>query len=343
MFLLISFLIIIKNFVFPQDVSANCSLKKGVGGPGGCPNVPQLNQLQEQINSTHDYNRSQIETIVNQRNYAGKYWLIGNEPDNTSQDNLTPAQAAQKYGEIAYLIKEIDPTAKLIMLGLQYPESWWKTQFLNAWQQRWLTSDGYASAEQTITGWHVHIYAHPWSGETWEETRERVKTKLGHWIGNSSSDKELWVTEYGCFYRKDPTAMIDLTNFLEGNPRVNRYAYFYFGEPNPGNFKSTSLYTNDPWPSETTLASRYASLPENPQSSCVLPTPTPDTTCDCQGSSRAQRQGGDYDCSGGVNLSDLILWVNCHFWGGNSSSCDHNCDGQANMGDYNTWWNGFEG
>jgi len=70
-------------------------------------------------------------------------------------------------------------------------------------------------------------------------------------------------------------------------------------------------------------------------------TPTPDTTCDCQGSSRAQRQGGDYNCSGGVTFSDLTLWVSCYFWGSNPSSCDYNCDGQANMGDYNTWWNGF--
>jgi len=397
MLYLISFLLLINTFFSPKLVFANCSLKKGVGGPGGCPSVPQLNQLQEQINiswfytwhyctgATEDiywnadieyvplirslhsnFNQATVEKIVNDKDYRGKYWLVGNEPEGSRQDNLTPVQAAEKYGEIAYLIKEIDPTAKIIMLGLENPKNWWKNQFLNAWRQRWPQSSGCAPPEEVITGWHVHLYALPHQNESWEDARIRVKTHLTNWINDNPDDKELWVTEYGNLYRNDPAAMTDLTNFLEENPRVNRYAYFYFGEPPGGavDWELTSLYDTSPqWPHATNLADLYASLPENPQSSCIIPpsptptlataptlppeitptpTPTPDTTCDCQGSSKAQRQGGDYNCNGGTTLSDLTLWINCYFWGGSPSSCDYNCDGQANMGDYNTWWNEFE-
>lgn len=423
MLYLISFLLLINALFSPKSAFANCSLKKGIGGPGGCPDVPQLDQLQEQINiswfytwhyctgATEDiywnasieyvpmirnlhsgFNRATVEKIVNDKNHQGKYWLIGNEPERSDQDNLTPTQAAEEYGKIAYLIKEVDSAAKIIMLGLENPKNWWKNQFLNAWRQRWPQSSGCAPPEEVITGWHVHLYALPHQNESWEDARMRVKTYLTNWINDNPDDKELWVTEYGCTYRKDLETMSDFTNFLEENPRVNRYAYFYFGEP-PGwavDWEFTSLYdTNPQWPHATDLANLYASLPNNPQSSCaisptstptptptatpiptVMPTlplgitpltptptatptlppgitptttstPTPDTACDCQGSSRTQRQGGDYNCSGGVTLSDLTLWVNCYFWGNSPSSCDYNCDGQANMGDYNTWWNGL--
>jgi len=69
--------------------------------------------------------------------------------------------------------------------------------------------------------------------------------------------------------------------------------------------------------------------------------PAPDTSCDCEGSSLTERQKGNYNCKDGTTLSDLTLWVNCYFWGDDSSLCDYNCDGTANMGEYTTWWNWF--
>jgi len=379
---LISFLLLINALFYPKPAFANCSLKKGVGGPGGCPDVPQLDERQQQIGiswfytwhycpdkdsywstdaeyvpmirSLHNYNRSQIEKIVNQRNHRGKYWLIGNEPDGSRQDNLTPVQAAEKYGEIAYLIKEIDPTAKLIMLGLTWPNTVWKNNFLSAWRQRWPISEGYTSPEETITGWHVHVY--------------HDLTALDAWADNAP-DKELWVTEFGHLPQREEgetwttpeqdaetkRRMKEWTNAFEENPRVNRYAYFYFGHPTNWDWAYISLFPPHYSPNNTTadLANLYASLPNDPRFSCIISptptptpptatnTPTPDTTCDCQGSSRAQRRGGDYNCDDKVTLSDLTLWVSCYFWGSDSSICDYNCDGQANMGDYETWWSGF--
>lgn len=88
---------------------------------------------------------------------------------------------------------------------------------------------------------------------------------------------------------------------------------------------------------------RHPDCPKNTDCQCQDPTPTPapDTSCDCEGPSLTERQRGDYNCKDGTTLSDLTLWVNCYFWGDDSSSCDYNCDGAANMGEYTTWWNWF--
>jgi len=305
MFYLISFLLLINTLFFPQPAFANCSLKKGVGGPGGCPDVPQLDERQQQVDiswfytwhycsnkesywntdaeyvpmirSIHNYNRSQIETIVNQRNHRGKYWLIGNEPDGHNQDNLTPTQAAEKYGEIAHLIKEIDPTAKLIMLGLTWPNITWKNNFLSAWRQKWPTPQ-----EQIITGWHVHIYHDPATLNTWTD---------------NTPNQELWVTEYGYLPQREAgenwttseqdietrRRMTQWTNILEENPKVDRYAYFYFGHPTNWDWAYISLFPPHYSPNSVTanLANLYTSLPTNPQSSCIAlpsPTRTPTTT-----------------------------------------------------------------
>lgn len=366
---LISFLLLINTLFYPQPTFANCSLKKGVGGPGGCSDIPQLDEHQQQIDiswfytwsycpdtdsywntkaeyvplirNLHNYNRSQIEKIVNQRNHTGKYWLIGNEPDQPGQDNLTPTQATEKYGQIAYLIKEIDPTARLIMLGLTWPNIVWKNNFLTAWRQRWPTSAGHTPPEQTITGWHVHIY--------------HDLTALDAWA-NNAPNKELWVTEYGHLPQIEEgetwttpeqnaetrRRMTQWTNALEENPKVNRYAYFYFGHPTNWNWAYISLFPPHYSPDSITssLADLYTSLPENPRSSCIAslsPTLTniPMSPANCP-------------VLEGV-LTEAELWRSEYIEGDTGTTQKNNwkadftgatnggCDGFVDIDDFETW------
>ena len=50
--------------------------------------------------------------------YPGGVWIIGNEPDNIWQDNITPEEYAQVYHDLYYLIKEADPRASIAVAGV---------------------------------------------------------------------------------------------------------------------------------------------------------------------------------------------------------------------------------
>jgi hypothetical protein len=50
--------------------------------------------------------------------YQGSVWIIGNEPDNIWQDNLTPEAYARFYHDLYYLIKTADPGASIAVGGV---------------------------------------------------------------------------------------------------------------------------------------------------------------------------------------------------------------------------------
>jgi hypothetical protein len=48
----------------------------------------------------------------------GQTWIIGNEPDVGEQDNVTPECLADLYHQAYTALKQIDPTAKIVMPGV---------------------------------------------------------------------------------------------------------------------------------------------------------------------------------------------------------------------------------
>jgi hypothetical protein len=52
------------------------------------------------------------------KNYRGNVWIIGNEPDNIWQDNITPEEYAQVYHRLYTLIKNGDPSAQVAVGGV---------------------------------------------------------------------------------------------------------------------------------------------------------------------------------------------------------------------------------
>jgi len=50
--------------------------------------------------------------------YPGNVWIIGNEPDNPWQDNITPEEYAQVYHQLYTLLKQVDPRAQVAVGGV---------------------------------------------------------------------------------------------------------------------------------------------------------------------------------------------------------------------------------
>jgi hypothetical protein len=101
------------------------------------------------------------------RGYPGSVWIIGNEPDNISQDNLTPEDYAHRYHQLYTLIKAADPSAKIAVGGvsqatplrLEYLDrvlKEYKSAFNQAMPVDWWTLHGYVLREERGS-WGVDI------------------------------------------------------------------------------------------------------------------------------------------------------------------------------------------
>jgi len=267
--------------------------KKGVAGPGGCPQTLDLPFLYNVLDVDWAYTWAtclwpmpSIEYVPMVRSIhtsfniekarqallfygSGGYWLVGNEPDNQWQDNLTPMEAAISYGEIVNTILEADPTARIILGNFSNPSLYfrntWFSQFKSAWIARWNED-----VTTRIVGWGVHAYVKPYPTETYQNAIDRVQRQILAWK-DANADCQLWITEFGNIERiNGPTEfgtetetnieiMQQMTIWLDVN--VDRYAMFYFGDE-AGDWNFTSLYT-EPWPLPmlTELGEVYINLP----------------------------------------------------------------------------------
>jgi len=157
---IIALFLLLCVFYYPKTSWAFQSSKKGIAGPGcyegNCADehLTQLGQLLDQAdvswfytwwpsstdvywNTGKEYipnapgNTNKIREMIETRNYWGGYWLIGNEPNlkqvcDEHEENCRPYtydEAARDFGRVAHALLEVDPTAKIIMLGLSSPVS----------------------------------------------------------------------------------------------------------------------------------------------------------------------------------------------------------------------------
>jgi len=101
------------------------------------------------------------------RTYPGNVWIIGNEPDNIWQDNLTPDAYAHFYHDMYILIKIADPTARIAVGGisqatpirLRYLDqvlAIYRKDFGSALPVDWWTLHGYVLQEKRGS-WGVDI------------------------------------------------------------------------------------------------------------------------------------------------------------------------------------------
>lgn len=286
-----------------QAATQNTSAKKGIAGPGGskpvdlavqqstigaawwydwdrCYTGGGLAQYMPMIRATHDWTVTDFTRFP-----CGSYWLIGNEPDNKSQDNLTPMEAAICYGSLTHAILNYDSTAKIIIGGFtdpsQYTRTTYKAQFESAWMSLYNEN-----VIDVITGWHVHAYVHRIGSETTAQALQRVtERQLRAWT-QENPGLELWVTEFGSLDNGADLVYImsAMTNWMEAEAGVTRYAWFYNGDDSKddyGKLKNRWAFCSLwDWssglllPELTALGANYMALPD----AISIPTPTPRPT-----------------------------------------------------------------
>ena len=167
----------------------------------------------------------------NQQNYLLGY----NEPNLTDQANMTPTQAAEKWGDVVALAKANN--ARLIAPAMN-----WGT--LSGWSNgvQWLQSFFQLVNPDDIYGIAVHIYMNS------------AKAALGDLQRYKVFGKPLWLTEFCGWNGTSSSAaqvqfMTQAINALEQDDELERYAWFiprggYVTEAEP--YMSLLTKTNPP-------------------------------------------------------------------------------------------------
>lgn len=150
--------------------------------------------------------------------HPGRLWLIGNEPDNSGQTNMTPKAYAMGYHEYYTLLKAADPTARIAIGGVTQP-SLLRMRYLATVLESYRTLFG---APMPIDVWTVHGYIMPencssgagypvgisdftggrdctyWSKHGDVETFKRQLIEFRQWLKEQGyGDKPLVVSEFG--------------------------------------------------------------------------------------------------------------------------------------------------
>lgn len=88
------------------------------------------------------------------RNNPGGTWIVGNEADVVHQDNTTPAAYARHYHDIYTIIKQADPTARVVANGIVMVSPL-RLAWLN---QVWDTYRSLYGSDMPVDVWNVHTY-----------------------------------------------------------------------------------------------------------------------------------------------------------------------------------------
>ena len=142
-------------------------------------------------------------------------WVMGfNEPDSTSQANLTPAQAASLW----YQIEKKYPDRKLLAPAPSGADANWVVDFRNAYISAY-------GIPPRLDGLAAHCYA--WYASQCIPFVQQFESWASSW-----GVAEVWVTEFS-FATTSPSSPSQsvqqaqtFISWMEGQPQVTRFAWF---------------------------------------------------------------------------------------------------------------------
>lgn len=136
----------------------NYSANRNANQPAGVEFVPVIRLTQtSETGFTYSPNGASLASAIAAN--PGARWLIGNEPDRRTsiQDNVEPHIYAAAYHELYYLIKQADPTARIIAGTIVQPTPLrlrYLDMVLNSYHQTF-------GEAMPVDGWSIHNFILP--------------------------------------------------------------------------------------------------------------------------------------------------------------------------------------
>ncbi len=167
------------------------------------------------------------------RRDRGAWWIVGNEPNDPYQDNLSPAAYAAFYQRFVSEARRWDSTCRLVPAGIANCDWEWAQAFREAYRQ--------AEGEYPpVDAWNVHNYIlEPERDQLDLAEFQRRIVAFRAWMAEiGAQDTPLWLTEFGALYgtgqdgrppqdlEQAAAYMASTVEWLAAGDQVQRWAWF---------------------------------------------------------------------------------------------------------------------
>jgi hypothetical protein len=132
------------------------------------------------------------------RQHRGCWWLVGNEPNDPNQDNLSPGAYAAFYHRFYEIAKSADPSCRVAPAGLANADWAWADAFRQSYREQY-------GAYPSLDAWNVHNYIlEPGADQLDAAEFQRRIIAFRDWMARIGEDRRpLFLTEFGALYLKD--------------------------------------------------------------------------------------------------------------------------------------------
>lgn len=165
--------------------------------------------------------------------HPGSWWLVGNEPNDPHQDNLSPGAYALFYHRFFTDARRMDPSCRLATAGIANADWGWAQAF----RERYRSEYGQYPA---VDAWNIHNYLLDPAGDPYDVgTFRRRILDFRRWMAEvGEGDKPLFLTEFGVLYQAGATGrdaedaervitfMRDTVSWLSETDHVQCWAWF---------------------------------------------------------------------------------------------------------------------
>ena len=161
--------------------------------------------------------------------YPGSVWVVGNEPDTAygNQDALLPEVYADRFYELAQIIRSMDPTAQIAIGSIVQPTPIRMRYLDRAWTRLAAQAGSNYAASNLVDIWSIHSFILNEQKDRWgasippgfendyadaviitnfadtysiEIFQERLVAFRGWMVGKGEREKPLWIVEYGSLF-----------------------------------------------------------------------------------------------------------------------------------------------
>ncbi len=166
--------------------------------------------------------------IAVMRQHPGSWWMVGNEPNDPYQDNLSPEAYAAFYRRFETLARGVDPTARLMTAGIANADWRWAGAFCEAYRQAY-------GRNPRVDAWNIHNYVlepersqldqtlfrerviafRQWMAEVGEEHTPLVLSEFGVLMGQEQYDTRYEPPEAIIAYMQETVAWLRATEHVQ--------------------------------------------------------------------------------------------------------------------------------